>query len=334
MATTTPAERLTAGLHDALVAVDPALADGRVEDLKRLSGGTSQETWAFDLVHGGRREPLILRRAPTASAPGAAPSARLVVEAELITLAAQHAVPVPAVRCVLTPRDGLGEGYVMQRLEGETLGRRIATDKRYAAARETLAFDCGRTLARIHAMPVSRSLALAGPATELARYHEWHAVHSTHRPVLQFALRWLAGHAPVETRPRLVHGDFRNGNLMVDADGLRGVLDWELAHAGDPMEDLGWICVNSWRFGVSELPVGGFGTLEQLFAGYRAGGGEVDTERVRWWHVMGTLKWGLVCEAAVHSWLTGTDTSVEKAAIGRRASEAEIDLLDLLVPRS
>jgi aminoglycoside phosphotransferase (APT) family kinase protein len=129
-----------------------------------------------------------------------------------------------------------------------------------------------------------------------------------------------------------VHGDFRNGNLMVGEDGLRAVLDWELAHWGDPMEDLGWLCVNSWRFGKLELPVGGFGTREQLFEGYAEGGGVVDAARVHYWEVFGTLKWGVICQSMAHAYLTGAERNVERAAIGRRASEAEIDLLMLLAP--
>ena len=73
-----------------------------------------------------------------------------------------------------------------------------------------------------------------------------------------------------------MHGDFRHGNLIIGPDGVRAVLDWELAHTGDPMEDLGWICVNSWRFGEIDKPVGGFGTREELFAGYEAAGRRVD----------------------------------------------------------
>jgi aminoglycoside phosphotransferase (APT) family kinase protein len=114
---------------------------------------------------------------------------------------------------------------------------------------------------------------------------------------------------------------------------LVGVLDWELAHLGDPMEDLGWLCVNAWRFGSLDLPVGGFGTREDLFAGYAAAGGRVDAQRVHYWEVLGTLKWGIVCESMAQAWLAGHERDVEKAVIGRRASESEIDLLALLAPR-
>jgi aminoglycoside phosphotransferase (APT) family kinase protein len=156
------------------------------------------------------------------------------------------------------------------------------------------------------------------------------------RPVFQLALRWLRDHDPGPSeRVTLVHGDFRHGNLMIGPDGVRAVLDWELAHLGDPMEDLGWICVNSWRFGVIDKPVGGFGTYEELFSGYEAASGiAVDVARVKFWEVMGTLRWGVMCVGMMQRFRLGPDHSMERAMIGRRSSETEIDLLRLLAPRA
>ncbi|MEK8049403.1 phosphotransferase family protein [Ideonella sp. DXS22W] len=335
---TSPASESPAGgLADGLART----LGGRITRLRRLSGGASQETWAFTLeVTGGTPTDLILRRSPPGGHHRSSANAGLAAEAALIALAARHGVPVPAIHQVLTEADGLGAGFVMERLQGETLGRRIATDPALAAARETLAFQCGQTLARLHAVPVDAvpadlGLRRAGPADELAHYRGWHARHATVRPVFQLAFRWLAERLPADpSRPALVHGDFRNGNLMIDAQGLRGVLDWELAHVGDPMEDLGWLCVPSWRFGQFDLPVGGFGTLDQLVAGYESTGAQADRARIHWWTVMGALKWGVICESMLQAWLTGAEREVEKAAIGRRASEAEIDLLTLIVPEA
>jgi aminoglycoside phosphotransferase (APT) family kinase protein len=307
----------------------------RVQGLHRLSGGASQQTWAFEVSGSGATVPLILRRAPPKRGERLRMGAGLAVEAELIAAVQRVGVPVPTLRHVLRPQDGLGDGFVMERLHGETLGRRIVRDARFEAARRVLAWQCGQALARIHAMPLRDlpRLRQGGVRDEFQLQQELHRSHHTVRPVFELALQWLRQHAPPEVaRPALVHGDFRNGNLMIDEHGLAGVLDWEIVHLGDPMEDLGWLCINTWRFGCSELPVGGFGTREDLFAGYAAAGGTVDSARVHYWEVMGVLKWGVVCETMVHAWLTGQEPDMEKAVIGRRASEAEIDLLALLAP--
>jgi aminoglycoside phosphotransferase (APT) family kinase protein len=327
-------------LQQRLQSLAPALhaAGTGIGGLQRLSGGASQETWSFDLlIDGGETLPLILRRAPVGSAERAAGNASLGDQALLQSAAGDAGVPVPAVAWVLQPGQGVGEGFIMQRIDGETLGRRIVGETRLAGARERLAWQCGQALARIHRIAPDSlpPLRRAPPAVELAHYEAQYRSHGLHKPVFELALHWLRAHAPAETAALcLVHGDFRNGNLMVGEDGLRAVLDWELAHLGDPMEDLGWLCVNSWRFGRHELPVGGFGTREQLFAGYAEGGGRVDAERVRYWEVLGTLKWGVICQSMAQSYLSGAERNVERAAIGRRASEAEIDLLALLAPRS
>lgn len=324
-------------LADGLSAVltPPGAVPVPVRAIQRLSGGASQETWAFEAVTATGVQPLILRRAPPGAERRGNGNPGLVAEAALIRRAGAAGVPVPAVVAVLQPAHGLGDGFVMERLRGETLGRRVA-----AAHRPALAWQVGAALARIHAVDMAGGPALrrTQPRAEVQHLADWHARHGTVRPVFQLALRWLADHAPADVAvPALVHGDFRNGNLMVDldADGgqLVGVLDWELAHLGDPMADLGWLGVNSWRYGRHQRPVGGFGHWAQLFDGYRNAGGTVDEARVHWWQVLGSLRWGVICESMGEAWLSGAEPVMEKAAIGRRASEAEIDLLDLLLPR-
>jgi len=148
--------------------------------------------------------------------------------------------------------------------------------------------------------------------------------------VFDLTFAWLAARVPPPSAPRLVHGDFRNGNLMIGPDGVVAVLDWELAHFGDPMEDLGWICVNPWRFGMVDKPVGGFGEREDLYAGYEAiSGTQVDRANVRFWEVLGALKWGVMCAGMTASFRAG-DPSVERSVIARRASETEVDLMRIL----
>jgi aminoglycoside phosphotransferase (APT) family kinase protein len=191
-------------------------------------------------------------------------------------------------------------------------------------------------LALIHglALPQLPELRRMTAAREIAELERDYRGFDWPRPVFELALRWLRDRDPGPSEEiTLVHGDFRHGNLIIGPDGVRAVLDWELAHTGDPMEDLGWICVNSWRFGEIDKPVGGFGTREELFAGYREAGRRVDSARVQFWEVMGTLRWGVMCCGMMQRFRVGPEHSVERAMIGRRSSETEIDLLRLLASR-
>jgi aminoglycoside phosphotransferase (APT) family kinase protein len=309
---------------------------GGVTGAMRLSGGASQETWSFDIVHPDGKIGAILRRAPPGY--GAAPTraAGLNAEAALMQLAHAAGVPSPEVLHVLQPQDELGTGFVMRRVEGETIPRKILRDGQFADARPKLARQCGEILARIHALPEAElpKLRRMSPETEIGQLDQEYRSLDWPRPVFELALRWLRDHDPGPSMEvTLVHGDFRHGNLIIGPDGVRAVLDWELAHTGDPMEDLGWICVNSWRFGEIDHPVGGFGSREELFAGYEATGRRVDPDRVNFWEVMGTLRWGVMCCGMMQRFRLGPDHSLERAMIGRRSSETEIDLLLLLAPR-
>ena len=303
----------------------------------KLSGGASQETWSFDIVHPDGNIGAILRRAPPGY--GAAPSraAGLAAEAQLMQLAYEAGVPSPRVLHVLQPRDKLGTGFIMQRVEGETIARKILRDEKFASARPLLARQLGKVAAGIHGLPLAKlpELRRMTAAKEIAELERDYRGFEWPRPVFELALRWVRDRDPGPSpEVTLVHGDFRHGNLIIGPEGLRAVLDWELAHTGDPMEDLGWICVNSWRFGEIDKPVGGFGAREELFAGYESTGRRVDPERAKFWEVMGTLRWGVMCCGMMQRFRSGPEHSIERAMIGRRSSETEIDLLRLLAPRA
>ena len=320
-------------LRAALSALAPrldAVAEG-VEALQRLSGGATQEIWRFDLIGPSTRTPLILRREPAGRS--SVETVGLETEAALIAAAGAKSVPVPPVRHVLEPGDDLGRGFIMGFVEGETLGSRIVKAEALAPARAILARQCGEILARIHAIDPATfpTLPVLSPADLVEQWKGVYRAAERPRPVFELAYLWLEQNCPPPPNtPRLVHGDFRNGNLMIGPEGVRAVLDWELAHIGDPMEDLGWICVNSWRFGRIDKPVGGFGSFEDLVEGYEAAGGaSVDRGSVHWWEVFGTIRWGSMCAGMTASFFTG-DPTVERAMIARRTSETEIDLLRLL----
>jgi aminoglycoside phosphotransferase (APT) family kinase protein len=305
-----------------------------VVDLHRLSGGASRETWSFDAVSrdaSGTRHALVLRRDPSAAVAGSARA----TEFEVLRAAGAGGVAVPEVAYLLEPDDGLGDGFVMLRVEGETIPRRILRDDEYAQARSSLTGQLAEQAALVHALPTTSlpELPVLGAREQLDQYRGIIDGIGEPRPAFELGLRRLAASAPDATEPALVHGDFRNGNLVVGPEGLRVLLDWELSHLGDPVEDLAWCCVRSWRFGNDDLPVGGFGTVDALLAAYEAAGGTtVEPDHLAWWEAFGTLKWGLICAIQAHTHLGGHVRSVELATLGRRIAETEWDLLVLLVP--
>jgi aminoglycoside phosphotransferase (APT) family kinase protein len=225
----------------------------------------------------------------------------------------------------------------MQRIAGATLPGKILRDPALASVRPRLASQLGSIAAAIHAVDLSRlpALPLLDGERQVQHLHSQYRAQETSRPVFELAFRWLIEHLPAAVTPVLVHGDYRHGNLVVGAQGVHAVLDWELAHIGDPVEDLAWMCIPPWRFGELDKPVGGFGSREDLLAAYeRASGRSIDKARLAWWDVLGSLRWGIMC-ADMPKWLrSGRDTSVERAMIARRASESELDLLHLLAPRN
>ncbi len=266
-----------------------------VANSRQLSGGASQETWSFDIMHPDGLVGAILRRALPGYGASPGRAVGLDAEAVLMQLAHDAGLPSPRVMHVLKPEDGLGTGFIMTRIEGETIARKILRDEQFAKARPMLARQLGGVIAGIHGLPLAKlpKLREMSSTKELADMEGEYRSFGWPRPVFELALRWLRERDPGASKEvTLVHGDFRHGNLIIGPDGVRAVLDWELAHLGDPMEDLGWICVNSWRFGEIDKPVGGFGSREQLFAGYEEAGRKVDPARVMFWQVMGTLRWG------------------------------------------
>ena len=321
---------MTADTGDVAEQLGAALG-GRAARVRRLSGGASRVTSAFDLeTPSGVVRALILQQARGAvSAAGSADSPDIRVEAALLRVALQAGVPVPEVVGAGTD-DGLRPGWlVVERLEGETIPRRILRNDRFAAARPVLTDQAARALAAIHSIDPASVPGLPGADPLGHPLDLLDALHEV-RPVLELGERWLTRSRPSVNERVVVHGDFRMGNFLVDGGGLRGVLDWELAHLGDPAEDIGWLCARAWRFGGPDR-VGGFGPLDQFLDTYAlASGRAVDVDRVGWWEAYATVKWAVICLLQASAHLSGATRSVELAAIGRRVCESERDLLVLM----
>jgi aminoglycoside phosphotransferase (APT) family kinase protein len=316
--------------------------DARVEAVRQLAGGASRQIWAFDAVFqragASVRRPLVLRRDPG----GSALNMGRRDEFRVHRAAFAEGVPVPEPLWLADDAEPFGApSYIMERVDGETLPRRLLRDDAYAAARGVMVGQRAAILARIHRIDLTRHGLDALPSppidvspalAELDRYEQaYRSLAPEPHPAFELTLRWLRRHLPVGGARTLVHGDYRIGNVVFGPDGVRAMLDWELAHIGDPAEDLGWLCVRAWRFGRDDHPVGGIGSRAELFAAYeRAGGAPVDAERVRFWEVFGNLKWAIICVGQARTHLEGLVRSVELAALGRRTAETEWELLNLI----
>ena len=308
---------------------------GTIHNLRQLTGGASRSTWLFDAETTGTRHRLIMQSGGVWAdrATGLVPQLEPEQDAQLMIAASEVGVPAPKVRAVLEPADGLGRGYITDFVEGETLGQRIVRDEKFAGARALMAKQCGEILAAIHRIDPRRVPLLMHQdgAAHIAAHREIVDRFGLQLPALDMALKWAAENVPKDTRHTVVHGDFRLGNLIVGDDGIHCVLDWELGQSGDPMQDLGWLCIRTWRFG-GAAPVGGFGSREDLYTAYeRASGYSINPAHVRFWEAFGNVKWVIHCLRL--SMRGVAEVGIERCAIGRRIEEPLWDFLNLIEGR-
>jgi len=297
-----------------------------VENLHTLTGGASRTTYAFDAVTGATRRSLILRAAPTAEGQFAS----MELEAAVQAAAAQSGAPVPNILTASNSPAALGNPYLIcDEIAGETIVRKIQRQLN-DAGRSRLLIQCGQALAAIHR--AGTDAAELRERDELSEWRQRLDELGDTTATFEWAFRWLEANRPEPSAIRLVHGDFRMGNLIVDGSTLAAVLDWEAVHIGEIYEDLAWFCVRAWRFGApAELAAGGLGSIEEFVTAYeQAGGACIDRAALLWWQVLGTLKWGIICRYQAERHLSGQTRSVELATIGRRVCENEWDVLDLL----
>ena len=299
-------------------ALEAALGS-RVEHAVQLAGGASKEAWAVDTEDG--RELLVRRAAGGVIHMG---TLSLRDEFDVLVAAREVGVRAPEPIAYLGEVDGR-EAFAMERVEGETIGRRIVK-----SPPESLGDEMAEELAKIHSIPVERLAFLRDADPFDVFYAELDSVEEPH-PAIELALVWARERIPLD-RPRVVsHGDFRLGNLAVAESGLVAVLDWEFAHVSDPAEDVAWPFVRAWRFGRDDLRLGGVGKVEPYLELYaELTGREIPLEELYAWEVLGNCKWAIGALRQARRHLRGEDRSVEFAILGRLAAEMEYEALDLI----
>ncbi|RDI55679.1 aminoglycoside phosphotransferase (APT) family kinase protein [Nocardia mexicana] len=308
-----------------------------VSNVRQVSAGARRRTVVFDAQRQGRSVRLVATIVPAAIE-------QIPVEAEAAVreLARKHGVPAPPVVATCTEDGYLGAPFLIsEHVDGETVPRKVLRLVQAAGIGERVAYQLGQAMAHLHIVdPGAAPDRLPGDAesdpaaTELAEAERGVRALLSDRPVFAAALRWLEHRVPSPPeRKALLHTDMRNGNLIVDGDGLRAVLDWEGARRfGDPMRDAAWAALRMWRFRADAAEFGGFGGREPFVRGYELGGGRFDQDRFRWWKVLCTLGWGVGLAQQAAAYLDGTVRDIVMAASGRRIPEIEWDLLMQIRP--
>jgi aminoglycoside phosphotransferase (APT) family kinase protein len=309
-----------------------------VLDLQESSAGARRRNVFLTVADGDEQTRLVATILPTS----AIQQNSIRAEADVRTLARSRGVPVPAIYAVCTDERFVGGSFFMsERVDGETIPRRVLRLVSERGLGDQLAAQLGQACACLHTIDAALAPAdlLASDESDpaayaLAQFGELLDALPEPRPALRLGLRWLQQNLPPPPpRASIVHGDIRVGNLIVGPDGLLAVLDWEGARrGGDPMEDLAWPALRMWRFRQDEREIGGFADRDVLVRGYEQAGGSFDPGRFRWWKVLGTLRWALGLAGQAEAHLDGRFRSVVMAASGRRVPELEWDLLMLIRP--
>ena len=300
----------------------------KIKNLIPLTGGASADINRIILANN---KELIVRRSVIKNE--AVMAISKVLEAKIQKTVKAFGAPVPEIVMEFSEANEIGEGYIMEAVSGETIPRKILKNDNYEFIRNKLPFEIGRSLAQIHQTEIDQLQELEQVTFEesLNKLFIIYESFNQPQPVFDLAFKWLEKRKIVDYGKVLVHGDYRFGNFIISEKKLESIIDWELAHIGNPMEDLGWLCVRSWRFGNVEKRAAGLGDIDELIAGYESNSKiKVDKSQLDIWQLYGSLRWGIICMVQTFAHLSGAVNSLEKAAIGRRVSETEFDLMNMI----
>ena len=300
----------------------------KIKNLVSLTGGASADI--NRIIFEDNKEFIVRRSVIKDKAVMAIPKN---MEAKIQKIVKEYGAPVPEIIMEFSEGAEIGEGYVMQSVGGETIPRKILRDDSYKNIRNKLPYEIGKSLAQIHKTKLEKlqDLEKITFSESLEKLFIIYDSFDQPQPVFDLAFKWLENQKILDYEEVLVHGDYRFGNFIISEKKLESIIDWELAHIGNPMEDLGWLCVRSWRFGNVNKRAAGLGDVDELIAGYEANSEiKIDKSQLDIWQLYGSLNWGIICMVQTFAHLSGAVKSLEKAAIGRRVSETEFDLMNMI----
>ena len=300
----------------------------KIKNLVPLTGGASADI--NRIIFEDNKEFIVRRSVVKDKAVMAIPKN---MEAKIQKIVKEYGAPVPEIIMEFSEGAEIGEGYVMQSVGGETIPRKILRDDSYKNIRNKLPYEIGKSLAQIHKTKLEKlqDLEKITFSESLEKLFIIYESFDQPQPVFDLAFKWLENQKILDYEAVLVHGDYRLGNFIISEKKLESIIDWEIAHIGNPMEDLGWLCVRSWRFGNVNKRAAGLGDVDELIAGYEANSKiKIDKSQLDMWQLYGSLKWGIICMVQTFAHLSGAVKSLEKAAIGRRVSETEFDLMNMI----
>ena len=268
-----------------------------ITGLKRFHGGSARQTYRFDATTAsGRREALVLRRDP----PSSLIETDRLAEYRALEAFAGTDVPVPQPLFCDTGADSFGSpGFLMREVAGG-MAAGLLEPEPYGTHAAAIGRQLFTALGRIHAAaPAQAGLpAMAPQDAAPARLAHWRAAFDADRfrpePIVDAGFQWLAANLPPPPpHVSIVHGDYRSGNFLHDGAGrLLAILDWEMVHAGDPLEDLAWACDPLWS-NFSGRPGATLPLAEAISIWEAASGLTLDPVRWRWWRVFAQVQ-GLV----------------------------------------
>lgn len=308
----------------------------QINDISLLSGGAIQQNWVIHVdvaggLHAGVHAWVLRTDAPAVVA------SSLSREREYAILRFAHAQGLGAPRPLFLCEDANVIGrpfFVMEKLPGVAAGHKVVRLTLDPSERKALARELAQAAARIHALrpPIAQLPFLQRYATPdvIASCRQHLDALAEPHPVLEYGLRWCESHAPSSEETTFVHRDFRTGNYLVHEGKLAGVLDWEFAGIGNPLEDIGWICAKCWCFRHEQHIVGGVADLDDFIPAYEAASGRtVPPDALRYWQVMAHIRWAVIALQQAQRHLSGVEPSLELALTGKIVAELEWEVLQL-----